>query len=108
MKVQIRHLLTIAVLLLTSMQSVKAEPAPQRVVVAGGSITEIIYALGEQQRIAGVDSTSIFPLAATEKPQIGYVRKINVEGVLSLNPDLLLGKPIPVPRKWLSNCNKLD
>ena len=99
MKVQIRHLLTIAVLLLTSMQSVKAEPAPQRVVVAGGSITEIIYALGEQQRIAGVDSTSIFPLAATEKPQIGYVRKINVEGVLSLNPDLLLGEADTGPEK---------
>lgn len=100
MKVQFSHLLTIGLLLLTALQhSAVANSAPQRVVIAGGSITEIIYALGEQQRIAGVDSTSIFPLEATKKPQIGYVRKINVEGVLSLNPDLLLGEADTGPDK---------
>ena len=74
---------------------------PQRIVVAGGSITEVIYALGEQQRIVGVDSTSVYPAAATQKPQIGYVRKISVEGVLSLNPDLILAESDIGPKKMV-------
>lgn len=72
---------------------------PQRVVVSGGSITETIYALEQQQRIVGVDSTSVFPSQAKEKPQIGYVRKISVEGILSLNPDLVLGESDTGPKK---------
>ena len=72
---------------------------PQRVVVSGGSITDIIYALDEQQRIIGVDSTSVYPASATEKPQIGYVRRISAEGILSLNPDLVLGESDTGPKK---------
>jgi len=34
---------------------------PDRIVVAGGVITEVIYALGLQDRIVGIDSTSQFP-----------------------------------------------
>ncbi|MBQ4860547.1 ABC transporter substrate-binding protein [Pseudoalteromonas sp. MMG013] len=79
--------------------SIAAAQNYQRVVVSGGSITEIIYALGEQDRIIGVDSTSVFPAIATKKAQVGYVRNINVEGVLSLNPDLLLGEADTGPDK---------
>jgi len=66
--------------------------SPERIAVAGGSITEIIYRLGEQDRIVGVDSTSQFPEETKELPLLGYVRNVSVEGVLSLNPDLLLGE----------------
>lgn len=72
---------------------------PQRIVVSGGSITEIIYALDEQQRVIGVDSTSVFPVQAKAKPQIGYVRRISAEGVLSLNPDLVIGEADTGPKK---------
>ncbi|MEM9784079.1 MAG: ABC transporter substrate-binding protein [Pseudomonadota bacterium] len=66
------------------------DAAPQRIVVAGGDLTEIIYALGEQSRIVGVDVTATHPPEASSKAQIGYVRNIAPEGVLSLSPDLLL------------------
>lgn len=78
----------------------------EKIVVSGGSITEIIYALGEQDRIVGVDSTSVFPSEATNKPQVGYVRRINVEGILSLNPDLLLGEEDTGPKKVLQQLKK--
>ncbi|NMR26175.1 ABC transporter substrate-binding protein [Pseudoalteromonas sp. NEC-BIFX-2020_015] len=80
--------------------------SPQRVVVSGGSITEIIYALQEQQRIIGVDSTSVFPASATQKPQIGYVRRISAEGILSLNPDLVLGESDTGPKKVVEQLKK--
>ncbi|CAM3608313.1 heme/hemin ABC transporter substrate-binding protein [Pseudoalteromonas maricaloris] len=102
MKAQITTLLTSSLLLLTSvLQPTYADQGAKNIVVSGGSITEIIYALGEENRIVGVDSTSVFPVAATDKPQIGYVRKINVEGILSLNPDLLLGEADTGPDKVL-------
>lgn len=63
-----------------------------RIAVAGGSITEIIYLLGYENRLVGVDLTSNFPQAATELPSVGYVRNLSVEGLLSLQPTLILGE----------------
>lgn len=62
-----------------------------RIVSIGGAITEILYALGLQDRIVGVDSTSLYPpKALAEKPNVGYMRQLSAEGVLGLNPQLIL------------------
>ena len=63
-----------------------------RIIVAGGSLTEIIYFLNEQEKLVAVDITSNYPKKATELPSIGYVRSLSTEGVLSLNPNLILGE----------------
>ncbi|GGB60267.1 hemin ABC transporter substrate-binding protein [Roseibium aquae] len=63
---------------------------PDRVVAVGGAITEIVYALGEAGRLVGRDTTSSYPPAASELPDVGYIRALSPEGVLSLNPDLIL------------------
>ncbi len=68
----------------------KAQEAPERIVVAGGDLTEIAYVIGAGDRIVGVDQTSTFPAAARSVPQIGYVRRLAAEGILSLAPDLVL------------------
>jgi iron complex transport system substrate-binding protein len=61
-----------------------------RIVSIGGSITEILYALGEQQRIVAVDTTSLYPESALrEKPNVGYMRQLSPEGVLALAPTLI-------------------
>ncbi|WP_394183057.1 hemin ABC transporter substrate-binding protein [Marinomonas posidonica] len=96
------RLLFLSCLMTLNAASVMATPAPpERIAVAGGSITEIIYRLGEQDRIVGVDSTSIYPEDTKKFPVLGYVRNIAVEGVLSLNPDLLLGEEDTGPIKAL-------
>ncbi len=85
-----------AVVALASLLSVLATPllaqdAPKRIVAAGGVVTEIVYALGRQDRLVGVDATSQFPSGALKAhPSIGYVRALSAEGILSLNPDLIL------------------
>lgn len=64
---------------------------PARIVSIGGAITEILYALGYEDRIAAVDSTSFYPAAALrDKPNVGYMRQLSAEGVLGLHPSLVL------------------
>ncbi|MEM9420917.1 MAG: ABC transporter substrate-binding protein [Pseudomonadota bacterium] len=64
--------------------------SPQRIVSIGGDVTEIIFALGEGERLVASDSTSVYPAAANEMPKVGYVRRLSAEGVLSLEPDLII------------------
>lgn len=61
-----------------------------RVVALGGDITETIYALDAQRALVGVDSTSLWPAAARDLPDVGYVRQLAAEGVLALRPSLIL------------------
>ncbi len=84
-----RFLALVAAALVTAVTA--TAQSSERVVVAGGDLAEIAHLLGAGDRIVGVDSTSLHPPALTELPQIGYVRALSPEGVLSLTPDLLLG-----------------
>lgn len=61
-----------------------------RIASIGGSITEIVYALGEEGHLVARDSTSSFPQAALELPDVGYMRALSPEGVLSVNPSGIL------------------
>lgn len=71
-----------------------ADPHPeaQKVLAIGGSITEIIYALDQQDRLIARDSTSSYPEAALALPDVGYMRQLSPEGVLSVGPDLILSE----------------
>lgn len=61
-----------------------------RIASIGGSVTEIVYALGEQDKLVARDSTSLYPEAALKLPDVGYMRQLSPEGVLSVNPTGLL------------------
>lgn len=64
---------------------------PTRIVSVGGAVTEILYALGAEDRIVAVDTTSLYPpKAMVDKPNVGYMRQLSSEGVLGLNPQLVL------------------
>lgn len=87
--------LTFAALAAPSPRAFSAEAVPDisgasRVVAVGGSITEIVYALGEEKRLAGRDSTSVYPPEALELPDVGYMRQLSPEGVLSVSPDAIV------------------
>ncbi|MGQ9897712.1 MAG: heme/hemin ABC transporter substrate-binding protein [Acidobacteriota bacterium] len=64
-----------------------------RVVTAGSAITEIVYALASESLLVGCDASSLYPEAAMKLPQVGYVRALSSEGVLSLRPTLVLTVP---------------
>ncbi len=71
-----------------------AENAPDtsasRIVAVGGSVTEVVFALGQQDRLIARDSTSIYPEEANALPDVGYIRALSPEGMMSVDPDLVL------------------
>lgn len=64
--------------------------APTRVVTIGGAVTEIVYQLGAGDSLVGNDTTSYFPAEAEMLPKVGYQRALSAEGVLSLEPELII------------------
>ena len=68
----------------------RAQSLTRRIVVAGADVTEIVFALDAQDHLVGVDQTSTWPPQAQDLPRIGYVRCLSAEGILSLDPDLLI------------------
>ena len=71
-------------------EGVDVFPDASRIAAIGGAITEIVYALGEQGRLVARDSTSVYPQAALSLPDVGYMRALSPEGVLSVNPTGIL------------------
>ncbi|MDO9414969.1 heme/hemin ABC transporter substrate-binding protein [Pararhizobium sp.] len=61
-----------------------------KLVSIGGSLTEIIFALGEEGRLVGRDSTSVYPEAANKIPDVGYMRALSPEGVMAINPTAII------------------
>ena len=74
-----------------------------RIVSIGGAITEILYALGLEQRVVAIDSTSFYPAQALrEKPNVGYMRALSPEGVLGLNPSVILATEDAGPKEAIA------
>ncbi len=73
-----------------------------RIVSIGGAVTEIIYALGQADRLVAIDTTSTFPEAAAQLPNVGYMRALSAEGVLSLQPDLIIASESAGPPQVVS------
>lgn len=62
-----------------------------RILSIGSAITEIVYALGRADDLVGVDESSEYPARALEGvPRVGYVRSLSAEGVIALNPGIVL------------------
>lgn len=67
-----------------------AVPAATRILTLGSDVTEIVYELGAGERIVAVDRGSRFPADTALKHNVGYRRQLSAEGLLSLDPDLIL------------------
>ncbi|PSF08949.1 ABC transporter substrate-binding protein [Marinobacter halophilus] len=68
---------------------------------ADGAITEIVYRLGLESLLVGVDTTSGYPEQTESLPKVGYLRALPFEGVLALKPDLLITSEQAAPEENL-------
>ena len=84
-------LLAVGLLALPMAPQAQAVDAP-RVVTLGGAVTEIAVALGAEDLLIARDSTSTYPPSVMDLPDVGYVRALSPEGVLSVAPDLILSE----------------
>mgnify|MGYP000532403899 CR=1 FL=1 len=69
---------------------VQFERSPQRIVSVLPSLTETVCALGQCQRLVGVDRYSNFPDSVRNLPQVGGGIDPNIEAIVALKPDVVL------------------
>lgn len=72
-----------------AVQSAMARDMP-RLLVLGGDLAEIVFAIGAGDRVVATDDTALWPPEAAALPKVGYPRRLSAEGMLSLAPDLIL------------------
>jgi iron complex transport system substrate-binding protein len=65
--------------------------SPGRIVSLAPSLTEILYYLGLGERVVGVTNHCNYPPEAALKPKVGSYINLNVEMIISLGPDLVIG-----------------
>lgn len=87
-------------------EAVGTLPDSSRLVAIGGSITEIVYALGEDGRLIARDTTSVYPPAALALPDVGYMRQLSPEGVLSVGPSAVIALEGSGPREAVDVLKK--
>ena len=73
---------------------VNLEKIPERIVSLAPSNTEIVYALGLGEKLVGVTEWCDYPHEAQTKEKVGGYSDIDMEKVVSLEPDLVLAEDI--------------
>jgi len=75
-------------------RTVTIDQTPQRIISLAPSNTEILFALGLGDKVVGVTEYCNYPEAATAKPKVGGFSTVDIEKVVSLEPDLVLATRI--------------
>ena len=70
--------------------SVSWTAPPQRIVSLLPSLTESVCALGQCQRLVGVDRFSNWPASVRSLPQLGGLEDAPIEAIVALRPDVVL------------------
>lgn len=71
-------------------RAISIEKSPERIVSHVPSITEILFALGLGDKVAGVSDLCDYPEEAKSKPSVGNYFNPSIERIVALNPDLVL------------------
>lgn len=78
----------------------------KRLISVDAAITEIIYALGEQEHLVGIDTTSRYPAATKALPKVGYKRALSAEGIVGLAPTAVLATAAAGPPEVLKQIER--
>ena len=72
-------------------RQVKIPYPAKRIVSLAPSITEILFALGLDEQVAAITNFCDYPEAVLKKPRIGGFVNPDIEKIVSLKPDLIIG-----------------
>lgn len=73
---------------------VKLEKMPEKIISLSPSNTEIVFALGLEDKLVGVTTYCNYPEAALDKPKVGGFSTVDIEKVVEIQPDLILATRI--------------
>src|SRR6185295_1972797 len=79
----------------------------ERIVCLSKQYNEIIYALGAEKDLVGVDLSSTYPPAIKKVPTVGYHRALSTEGILSTKPTLIIHDNNVGPEQVMDQMTKL-
>lgn len=77
-----------------------------RLITLFGDLTEIVYALGAEEYLVARDTSSIYPAAAEELPNLGFAGALNAEAILALTPTLVIGRELAGPEGVLEQLRE--
>ncbi len=76
--------------LIVQIRAFAEEVVPSRIITIAPNASEIICALGECERIVGVDKFCVYPPELKSRPQVGGLFDPDLEKIVSLRPDLVV------------------
>lgn len=79
-------------------RTVSLSSEPQRIISIAPSVTEMVFAIGAEKRLVGVDSESDFPPEARRIQKVGSYISPSLERIIALDPDLLLVSDLTPPQ----------
>lgn len=68
-----------------------------RLITLFGDLTEIVYALGVEEYLVARDTSSVYPAATEDLPNLGFAGALNAEAILALEPTLVIGTDMAGP-----------
>jgi len=89
-------------------REIRVPDDPKRVVALAPSITEIIFALGQQDRLKGTTQYSNYPAQASKLPKVGSYVRLDLERIVALNPDLCIAIKDGNPKEIIDRLQSLD
>src|SRR5882724_3446227 len=83
------------------------EKSGPRIVCVSKQLTELIYAVGGDTALVGVDLSSTYPAAAKTLTTVGYHRALSAEGIISLNPTVVWHDGAIAPDNVITQLQKV-
>jgi iron complex transport system substrate-binding protein len=77
-----------------------------RIIALNGATAEIIWDLGLGQNLVGVDVTATYPPEIADVPKIGFGRQLSAEGIISLDPTVVIGDTTAGPPEVLDQIRQ--
>ncbi|MCT8978160.1 ABC transporter substrate-binding protein [Clostridium sp. CX1] len=88
-------------------RDVKIDKEPQRIVSGAPNITEILFALGEKDKLVGRTDFCNFPQETKSIQSIGGIQNPNIEKIVELKPDILIASSI-FPKEAVEKLEALN
>jgi iron complex transport system substrate-binding protein len=89
-------------------REIRVPDDPKRIIALAPSITEIIFALGQQDRLKGITQYSNYPAEAATLPKVGSYVRLDLERIVALNPDLCIAIKDGNPKEIIDRLQSLD
>ena len=86
-------------------REIKLNKAPEKIISLSPAITEILFLLHAEDKLIGISDYCNFPEATQQIPKVGGLQNINIEKIISLQPDVALIGSI-IPKKEVEKLEK--